>query len=123
MHGGFSSIEPWLPVGEANLKRDVRTQMEDPDSTLNFYRDLLQFRRASRALLSGSFRMLNTGGDDYLLFERRAEGEHLLIAVNFGPEIHRLKVPAKSNVVFMTGQTTENALGPFEGKIFRIGCN
>jgi alpha-glucosidase len=119
--GGFSSVEPWLPVGAANAERNVRTQIKDPESILNFYRRLLRFRRETPALQSGNFRMLDAGADDYLLFERRTDRESLLIALNFGSGTHRLVLPTSTEIVFHSSLSGQEVLGPFEGKILRIG--
>jgi alpha-glucosidase len=119
INGGFSSAEPWLQIGEINATCDVHTQFNNPESMLNFYRRLLTFRRESPALRSGDFHMLEAGADDYLLFERRAEGECLLVALNFGPKTHQLSLPPGAVTVFTSDSSGEGVLGPFEGKIFR----
>jgi alpha-glucosidase len=42
-YGGFSSGEPWLPMGDLAL--NVAAQREDPGSMLNLHRDLIALRR------------------------------------------------------------------------------
>ena len=43
-HAGFSTAEPWLPVGEGAA---VAAQRDDPRSMLTLYRRLLALRRES----------------------------------------------------------------------------
>ena len=119
-NGGFSTVEPWLPIGEENARRDVRTQMQDPGSALHFYRRLLHFRRESPAMQFGSLCMLDNGQDEYLLFERQAEQECLLIALNFGSKTHHVSLPAGSELLLTSEQSEGEILGPFAGKIFRV---
>jgi len=42
-HGGFTTGEPWLPVGQTH--RNVQDQLADPDSPLNLTRRLIQLKK------------------------------------------------------------------------------
>jgi alpha-glucosidase len=57
--GGFSITRdadpPWLPVGGDVGSVNVVSQLDDPESILNLYRRLLEFRKSSVALRRGSF--------------------------------------------------------------------
>ncbi len=53
---GFSSGEPWLPLGD--LERNAATQRDDPRSLLCLYRDLIDLRRRTPALHAGGYRSL-----------------------------------------------------------------
>jgi len=79
--GGFTTGEPWLPIGDAPGV-DVRSQDGDPASMLALYRRLLWFRRRSRALRSGGIAFLDAE-QDVFAFERRAQDERLLVVLNF----------------------------------------
>ena len=80
---GFSTAEPWLPLGEDHAALAVDRQDGDPASLLNLTRRLLALRRGSEALRLGDMTIL-TATDDVLVFERRTAGEALRCAFNFG---------------------------------------
>jgi alpha-glucosidase len=88
-HAGFTGddVAPWLPV-KTTFHSSVAAQENDPASTLNFCRELLALRRRSPALQVGSLRFMNCPHDDLLVYERKADGERLLVAVNFGAASH-----------------------------------
>jgi oligo-1,6-glucosidase/alpha-glucosidase len=88
-YAGFSTAEPWLPLGEDWRTRNIAAQAADPASMLNLYRALLAARRASPALEVGSF-ALAASAPDVLAYERREGDERLLIALNLGDQPQRL---------------------------------
>lgn len=50
---GFSNVKPWLPVKPNHSALNVASQNADPDSTLNFYRKALAFRRSHPVFATG----------------------------------------------------------------------
>ncbi len=84
-HGGFTSGQPWLPLGAENLALAVDGQDDDPNSLLNFTRRLVGFRSANEALLSGELKVIEAR-ENLLVFERISASQHLVCAYNFGAE-------------------------------------
>ncbi len=80
--GGFSSSDPWLPLGEANLACAVDRQEKDAGSLLNLTRQLLALRNRHPALRSGTCDVL-LANDDCLVLCRTAGSEQLIAAFNF----------------------------------------
>ena len=58
-YAGFSDVEPWLPIPPEHLAAAVSEQNDQADSVLAFAREVLELRRSSPALRSGSFRPLD----------------------------------------------------------------
>ena len=78
---GFSSAEPWLPVGPDHADLAVDRQNADPASLLAWTREALALRHAHPALRAGAMTMLDTP-DTVLAFERVGDGERLLCVFN-----------------------------------------
>ena len=72
-NGGFSDGKPWLPVAVEHLQRAARHQEDDPNSMLNFYRNMLGFRRAHEVLLKGDIEVL--AADDMQISFLRRHGD------------------------------------------------
>ncbi len=83
-NGGFTMGDPWLPLGDDHLSKAVDAQQCDPQSMLSLTRDLIAFRNANPALLSGDLHILKAEGD-LLVFERKG-AQHLLCAFNMGAQ-------------------------------------
>ncbi|RED17944.1 alpha-amylase family glycosyl hydrolase [Pontivivens insulae] len=91
--GGFTDARPWLPVAMEHLSKSVATQDSEENSTLNFYRQMLAFRKAHPALISGRFEMVHAGSD-LLSFKRIEEGgETVFCAFNLSNTAQPIDLP------------------------------
>jgi alpha-glucosidase len=88
-NAGFTSGAPWLPLHADWRTRNVAAQADDPASMLTLYHRLLALRGAHRALAIGSFATI-AAEDDVLAYERRHEGERIIVALNLGATPQRL---------------------------------
>jgi alpha-glucosidase len=79
--GGFSKVEPWLPLAEDWQPENVANLREDAGSIWNHYRRLLRLRKKLPALSVGSYRP-RAVDDDLLVYFREFGDTKLLIALN-----------------------------------------
>lgn len=82
-YAGFSSTKPWLPVHPNSQTRNVKAQVSDPDSMLNFTRKLIKLRREYPALVRGDFTLLTEKPKDTLAYLRHTPEQTILVALNF----------------------------------------
>ena len=82
-NAGFSDVTPWLPIDMRHLELAVEAQEPDPDSTLNFFRQLLRLRRSSPALRIGDLDFIDAP-EDVLAFYRTAGNERCVCVFNLG---------------------------------------
>jgi alpha-glucosidase len=78
-NGGFSNVQPWLPVPPAHLLRAVNVENEDPASLLNHYRTFLAFRKKYPAFAKGD--IVFEFADDKTLGFTRIFGNEILLCV------------------------------------------
>jgi alpha-glucosidase len=85
-NAGFSpaNVETWLPVNP-NYRGgiNVRDQLHNPNSLLNYYKHLLHVRQSSPALMTGEYIPLNQIAREYLAFVRKAVEQTVLVILNF----------------------------------------
>jgi alpha-glucosidase len=79
---GFTTGQPWLPLNPDWQTRNVAAEAADPASMLSLCRRLLALRRASPALTLGDYAPVSAE-NDALVFERRADADRMLVALNF----------------------------------------
>jgi alpha-glucosidase len=124
---GFSTGEPWLPLNPDWRTRNVAAQSADPASMLSLCRRLIALRRASPALMLGDYAPLSAE-NGVLVFERRAEDECVVVALNFTHEPQSAALPAAqwqvlcSTVAAAAAPAPERLrlqLAPDEGVILR----
>jgi alpha-glucosidase len=133
-NAGFSTPEAnsWLPLAGNYREVNVARQLQDPASMLNFYRRLLAVRKASPALQVGVYRPLELTGQaaqNCLAYEREADGQRLLVALNFSGQQQALELPhtGKGVIALSTDLQREGTvdlssvkLNPNEGCIILI---
>src|SRR5262249_5799410 len=98
-NAGFSATETkdlWLPLAPNYKEVNVVSEFEDPHSFLNYFRKLLAYRKSSSALKWGSYRSLDSGSAETqkncFVFERRADGQRVIVALNFSAHDQPLKL-------------------------------
>jgi alpha-glucosidase len=91
-NGGFTDAKPWLPVAMEHLPRSVMQQINDPDSTLAFYRDMIGFRRAHPVLCKGSYTPV-AAREDLVAFTRALGGTRMLCVFNMSGEEVEMPLP------------------------------
>lgn len=81
LHGGFSRVEPWLPVTDVHRALNIEQQETDPQSVLNFYREVVALRKISPALMRGTIELIDAP-HGVLAFMRRCDEQELLCLFN-----------------------------------------
>lgn len=82
LNAGFTTGNPWLPLGKDYMQFNVEEEKKDPESFLLFYKKLIQLRQGERALNIGSF--IPVWGDEKIIaYERSHEETKFLILLNF----------------------------------------
>jgi alpha-glucosidase len=103
-NAGFSAAQPWLPVHNNSVERNVESQLKDPTSLLSFYRSLLRLRRRHPALRRGDLTLLAGAPRAILAYRRESKEETLLIILNFSDRpqgfLHRDLRSGKWDLVF-----------------------
>ena len=90
-HAGFTTGTPWLPVKHAAAALSVEVQNADPDSTLNFYRKVLAWRKTHPQLLTGDIAFFNCA-EPVLAYRRSAGNKDLICVFNLSPEPRVVKL-------------------------------
>ena len=107
-HAGFTTGEPWLPVGDDAGTENVARLREDERSILTLYRCLLALRRRLPALTGGRQRALPVEGDVVGYLRESADGR-VWVALNLGSREVEVATPiaAAGEIVLSTGLDRE----------------
>ena len=109
---GWATTAPWLPWPPDASARSVERLRADERSILHLYRRLLDARRRSTALRSGSVTLRGTPGT-VLGYDRHDDRERWTVLVNFASE--RVACAAPGTVVVASDGIGERA--PFGGTL------
>jgi alpha-glucosidase len=100
--GGFSDVDPWLPLPSQHLALSVERQEADPSSALHGFRRLLAWRRAHPVLVMGEIEFL-AASDSVLAFRRFGAQQSVLAAFNLSPDPASVTLPGVSPGRTLTG--------------------
>jgi alpha-glucosidase len=89
---GFSTIEPWLPLGPNYATLNVEVEQQNPNSMLMLYKRLIELRQAHPALHRGPMQVLEHDGDIYG-YTRTANDDQALILLNLGDVEEEIDLP------------------------------
>ncbi len=87
-HAGFSSKTPWLKVNPNYKEINVAKQNSDPDSILNFYRNLLKIRKQHDVFVYGDFEELDFDNPNLYMYKKTYGHKKIKVLLNFSTLIH-----------------------------------
>ncbi len=83
-NAGFTTGTPWLPIPPSYTLSNVATEVPDYDSMLNWYKQLIELRKANEVVRGGKNVMLNAGDTKVLAWARQIDGQPtVVVACNF----------------------------------------
>ena len=118
-YAGFSSAEPWLPIGPDHPAMAVGEQDGIEGSLLEWAREVVAMRKAQPALLYGQLEHC-TPGETILTFERVHDGERLLCVFNISDHESAFTLPQGAEIILSCGQVAEGKLGPLTAFVAKL---
>ena len=93
---GFTTGTPWSEVNPNYTAINAAAEEKDPDSVLNYYKQMITLRKSHLGLIYGSFQLLAEENPQVFAYRRTpAEtGENYLIACNFSDKDAAFTIPA-----------------------------
>lgn len=131
-NAGFTTGQPWRDEDVNYESVNVAAQMDDPNSLLSHYRNLIHLRNDHPALMYGEYAFVETGSPRLYSFLRFTEGEAILVIVNVNPNPTKadrytlslaegpLSGDLRAEVLFGSGNPVApqiNAMGGFDAYI------
>ena len=126
-NAGFTKAEnPWLPINNDYLLKNIEIQTNIEDSILNIYKKIIQIRKRHPALTSGDWMPVMKGKHGILAYYRVHNDEQLLVILNFTNEPKQISIDIASGhkILFSTHKiphsktlNSEYKIAPFEALI------
>ena len=101
VNGGFTSGQPWLPLGPDVAERNVATFQAKHRSLLWLYRRLIELRRSTLALMAGEYLPLRSH-NDLVAYKRVLGHEQILIALNIANDPRKLQWKGEGTILLST---------------------
>ncbi len=81
-NAGFTSATPWNAIPATYQTYNVADELADPNSILNWYKQLLALRRSNPALLDGEYIGLNEKDPNVLSYLRKSNTDAVIVVIN-----------------------------------------
>ncbi len=103
-NAGFSNFASWLPIDSNYRTINVKNQIKDRYSLLNFFKDCIRLRKKHSALTCGLWEPLVKGKHGILVYLRKNDYETLCIILNFtnSPTLLNYRYEAQWKVLYST---------------------
>ena len=82
-NAGFTTGKPWLKINPDYTTVNAEAQEKDPNSTLNYFRKLVQFRKNNPALIYGKYTLVDKDNPDIFAYTRELGEKKFLVVLNF----------------------------------------
>ncbi|MGG4213566.1 alpha,alpha-phosphotrehalase [Paenibacillus alvei] len=92
-NAGFTTGTPWIKVDERYPQINVQSQLEDPNSIYNHYRQLIYLRKTVQVLTDGSYQRLDEAHPHVYAYQRSNEEETLIVISNFSGQDAQFRIP------------------------------
>ncbi len=121
-NSGFTRGRAWLAVADNYLAVNVGSEDNDPNSVLNWYRQLSELRKEHPALIDGSFNELREDSEELFMYIRENKKEKILVVINFtGKQVDFIPDNPGSTELLISsyGDDSGDILRPYEARCYR----
>ena len=92
-NGGFTNGTPWFPVNPNYKTINVEQQIHDPQSILQFYKDLIQLKKSDEVYTYGQFNLVDEDNPNLFAYTRTLNNKKVLVVGNLTDQVSKLNVP------------------------------
>jgi oligo-1,6-glucosidase len=133
-NAGFTTGTPWIKVNSNYRTINVAAQQKNPNSCLNYFKQLVKLRQEHPDLLVyGKFTLLDKENPNIVAYTRESQGRKMLILLNFSDTIAKLTIPADLSTATLLLSNYQNkpahinnvqshtyTLLPYEARVYRF---
>lgn len=126
-NAGFTTGTPWLKVHPNYTTVNAAAQENDPNSVLNYFRNVVKLRKQEKVLIYGKYTVLDIKNPAIYAYTREWEGKKMLIILNFKEkeakvDLGKIDVTKAKRILgnYTEGGANINALRPYEAVIYSL---
>ena len=122
-NAGFTGGKPWLKVNENYKEINVKNEMNDPDSILNYYKELISLRKNNDIFADGKFKMYLPDDENIFAYERTLGDKKMVVVCNFyGNTIENPMNQITKDMPMVLSNYNENddILRPYEARMYML---
>ncbi|UOF89674.1 alpha-glucosidase [Fodinisporobacter ferrooxydans] len=95
LQAGFTTGTPWIQVNPNYTRINVKQQLQDSDSILAYYRQLIRLRKQHEVMVYGDYQLILADHPEIYAYTRTFGDAHLLVVLNFFAGTPVFQLPAQ----------------------------
>ena len=126
-YAGFSSCKPWIDIPDNYQYINVASEVADPDSVLNYHKQLIALRKNHPAISDGQIAFIDSDNLDVFAYRRYTKDESICVFCNLTNHKTTVNtfIHADSSVVLLSNYPTSSlcsplTLRPYEALVLQI---
>ena len=121
-YSGFSNSKPWIPVNPNHTEINVDNQEKDPNSILNYYRKMIDFRKSNPTLIYGSYKDIAPDHPHLYIYLREDEKTRFMVVHNLSDSTLNWSPHDTKRRVVMGNyeKVQEGLLNPWESRVYLL---
>ena len=129
-NAGFTTGTPWIGVNPNYPQINVEAQEEDPDSILNFYKEMVTLRKSDDVFMYGTYDLVQENHPEIYAYTRTLGEKRVLILCNLkgkDTSINLENMSVSSDQLLLANipveeheSMTELNFKPFEARIYSL---
>lgn len=130
-NAGFSTGKPWMKLNPNYTEINVAADLQNPDSVLNYYKEMIQLRKSNLTLVYGKYQLILPRHKEIYAYTRTEGDDTILVVANLKGEPTSFKAPrglkykaAELLIATETVDGNENPrnfdLKPYEARVYRL---
>ena len=130
LNAGFTKSTPWINLNPNYKEINVEKALDDKDSILNYYKELIKLRKQNLGLIYGEYKPILENHDSIFAYKRLFEKEEYLVIINFFKDNETVVLPKDINIDEYELMISNNDrvkieerklnLNPFESLVFKL---
>lgn len=129
INSGFTEGKPWINVNENYKEINVKAQLKDEKSILNFYKNMIKLRKEYKTLIYGSYDLILEDDEKIYAYTRTMENERFIVIVNlsqdeakynYDKELKYERLLLSNYDVDKHNITKEFILRPYEARLYKL---
>ena len=124
-HAGFTSGLPWMRVNDNKNRINVASQMQDSESILSYFKQMIQLRKNNPVLTYGAYLPVDTQHEKLFIYYRTLEEEKYLVLLNFSSENiilphYLLNKNSRCMIDNYPTMNHSNSIRPWEAVVYKL---
>ena len=128
-NSGFTEGKPWINVNENYREINVKAQLKDENSILNFYKKMIKIRKQYETLIYGSYDLILAEDEKIYAYTRTMNNEKFIVIVNlshdeakycYDEELNYNELLISNYNVDAHGVIKEFILKPYEARLYKL---